>query len=131
MMLLLLLLASASAELDALDQAVARCDRAASTPAFAAESERRSQFQLDAYKEQEAIVAARLDLAQRRREFREAAVPKKASVEVQQLTLEEALIEDRQRALNDQRMLEGLRRDAMDAMRRHFLAHCATGKDKK
>ena len=130
-MMLLLLLASASAELDALDQAVARCDRAASTPAFAAESERRSQFQLDSYKEQEAIVAARLDLAQRRRELREAAAPRKASADEQKLVLEDALIEDRQRALNDRRMLEGLRRDAMDAMRRHFLVHCATGKDKK
>ena len=129
-MMLLLLLASASTELDALDQAVARCDRAASTPAFAAESERRSQFQLDAYKEQEAIVAARLDLAQRRRELREAAATRKASAEEPRLVLEEALIEDRQRALNDQRMLEGLRRDAMDAMRRHFLTHCATRKDK-
>ena len=130
-MMLLFLLASASAELDALDQAVARCDRAASTPAFASESERRSKFQLDAYREQEAIVAAKLDLAQRRREFREAAAPKKASAEDPKLALEEALIEDRQRALNDQRTLEGLRRDAMDAMRRHVLAHCATGKDKK
>ena len=129
-MMLLLLFASASAELDALDQAVARCDRAASTPAFASESERRSQFQLDAYKEQEAIVAARLDLAQRRREFREAAARTPAPEE-QKLALENALIEDRQRALNDQRMLEGLRREAMDAMRRHFLTHCAAGKDKK
>ena len=130
-MMLLFLLASASAELDALDQAVARCDRAASTPAFASESERRSKFQLDAYREQEAIVAARLDLAQRRREYREAAAPKKASAEDPKLALEDAVIEDRQRALNDQRMLEGLRRDAMDSMRRHFLAHCASGKDKK
>jgi hypothetical protein len=129
-MMLLLLLASASAELDALDKAVARCDRAASTPAFASESERRSQFQLDAYKEQEAIVAARLDLSQHRRELREAAAPK-TSAEEQNLALEDALIQDRQRALNDKRMLEGLRRDAMDAMRRHFLAHCASGKGKK
>src|SRR5438067_198129 len=71
-MMPLLLLAAASADLDALDQAVARCDRNAANPAFAGEAARRSQFLLDAYREQEAIVAARLDLSDRRRALREA-----------------------------------------------------------
>ena len=129
-MMPLLLLASASVDLDALSQSVGRCNRAEANPAFSAEAERRSQFLLDTYKEQEAIVAARLDLATRKRAIREAA-GKKNVEEERQLSLEEALIEDRQRVLNDTRMLEGLRRDAMDAMRRHFLAHCAAGKGKK
>ena len=68
-MMPLLLLAAASADLDALDQAVARCDRGFANPAFSAEAAQRSQFLLDAYREQEAIVAARLEIAQRRATF--------------------------------------------------------------
>ena len=122
----LLLLAAASAELDALDQAVARCDRASANPAFSQEAARRSSFLLDTYREQEAIVAARLDISQRRATLREAGAIK-ASDE-KQLKLEEAAVEDRQRALNDQRMLEGIRQDAMDTMRRYFLLNCPAGR---
>jgi hypothetical protein len=124
-MMPLLFLAAASADLDALDQAVARCDREAANPAFAGEAARRSQFLLDAYREQEAIVADRLALADRRRELREAG-PVRASAE-KQLQLEDAAIEDRQKALNDKRMLEGIRQDAMDNMRRYFLTNCPAG----
>ena len=126
-MMPLLFLAAASADLDALDQAVARCDRGVANPAFSSEAGRLSQFLLDAYREQEAIVAARLDLAQRRRDLREAAARKNAAEELK-LTLEEAVIEDRQKALNDRRMLEGIRQDAMDTMRRYFLLNCPAGK---
>ena len=129
-MMPLLLLAAASADLDTLDQAVARCDRGVANPAFSNEAARRSQFLLGAYREQEAIVAARLDLSQRRRDLREAST-KKNAVEDAKLGLEEAAIEDRQRALNDQRMLEGIRQDAMDAMRRYFLLNCPAGKNDK
>jgi hypothetical protein len=125
-MMPLLLLAAASAELDALDQAVARCDRASANPAFSQEAARRSSFLLDTYREQEAIVAARLDISQRRATLREAGAIK-ASDE-KQLKLEEAAVEDRQRALNDQRMLEGIRQDAMDTMRRYFLLNCPAGR---
>ena len=128
-MMPLVLLAAASADLEALEGAVQRCDRNAANPTFAAETERRSRFLLDAFREQEAIVAARLDLAERRRALREAGA--KATAETQQLAVEETLIEDRQRALNDQRMLEGIRQQAMDAMRRHYLLHCAAGTNKK
>ena len=31
-------------------------------------------------------------------------------------------------ALNDQRMLEGIRQDTMDAMRRYFLLNCPAGR---
>ena len=61
-MMVPLLMLAASAELQALDQAVAQCDRAAANPVFASESARRSQTLLDTYGEQEAIVAARLAL---------------------------------------------------------------------
>jgi hypothetical protein len=126
-MMPLLLVAAASADLDALDQAVARCDRTAANPAFSAEAARRSQFLLDAYREQEAIVAARLDLSDRRRAAREAAPVKAADDKA--MKLEEDALEDRQRALNDKRMLEGIRQDAMDTMRRYFLNNCPAGKE--
>jgi hypothetical protein len=126
-MMPLMLLAAASADLDALDQAVARCDRHAANPVFAGEAARRSQFLLDAYKEQEAIVADRLALADQRRALREAG-PVKAS-DQKQFDLQAAAIEDRQKALNDKRMLEGIRQDAMDNMRRYFLTNCPAGKD--
>lgn len=128
-MMVSLLFLAASAELQALDQAVAQCNRAVINPAFSAESGRRSQFMLETYREQEAIVAARLGLAERRRLLREA-TGKKNAEEERVIALEEALIEDQQRALNDKRMLEGLRQNTVDAMRRHYLAHCATGKNK-
>jgi hypothetical protein len=124
-MMPLLLLAAASADLDALDQAVARCDRNAANPVFSSEAARRSQFLLDAYREQEAIVADRLALAGQRRALREAG-PVKAA-EQKPFDLQEQAIEDRQRALNDKRMLEGIREDAMDTMRRYFLNNCPAG----
>jgi len=126
-MIPLLFLAAASADLDSIDQSVARCDRVAANPAFAGEAARRSQFLLDTFREQESIVADRLALADQRRALREAG-PVKAS-EAKQLELQDQAIEDRQKALNDKRMLEGIRQDAMDNMRRYFLTNCPAGKD--
>lgn len=120
---------AASADLDALNHAVARCDRGVANPVFSAETATRSSFLLDAYREQELIVAARLDVAQRRAALREAGAIK--SSDEKQLNLESAAIEDRQRALNDRRMLEGIRRDAMDSMRRYFLMNYPAGKTDK
>ena len=128
-MMPLLFLVAASADLDALNQAVARCDRGTANPAFSAETAQRSTFLLDTYREQEAIVAARLDLSQRRATLRDAGAIKAA--DEKRFSLEEAAIEDRQRALNDSRMLEGIRRDAMDSLRRYFLMNCPAGKSDK
>ena len=128
-MMPLLFLAAASADLDALDQAVSRCDRTAANPVFSGEAARRSQSLLDAYREQEAIVADRLALADQRRTFREAPPAKPAEQKQleRQLDLQEAALEDRQKALNDKRMLEGIREDAMDSMRHYFLLNCPAG----
>ena len=123
----LFLAAAVSADLDALDQAVARCDRTAANPVFAAETARRSQALLDAYHEEEAIVAARADLTDRRRAWRESEKP--SASDDKALKLEEAALDDRQKALNDKRMLEGIRQDAMDNMRRYFLTNCPAGRD--
>ena len=124
-MMPLLFLAAASADLDALDQAVAQCNRAAVNPMFAGEAARRSQFLLDAYHEQEAIVADRLALAEQRRTLRDAGAIKAA--DQKQLDVQQADLDDRQKALNDKRMLEGIREDAMDSMRHYFLLNCPAG----
>ena len=128
-MMPLLFLAAASADLDTLDQAVARCDRAAVNPMFAGEAARRSQFLLDAYKEQEGIVTERLALTEQRRTLRETPEMKPADQKQaeKQLDLQQAALDDRQKALNDKRMLEGIREDAMDSMRHYFLLNCPTG----
>jgi hypothetical protein len=128
-MMPLLFLAAASADLDALDQAVTHCDRAAVNPMFAGEAQRRSQFLLDAYHEQEVIVGDRLALSDQRRTLREDASVKAADRKQadKALDLQQAAIEDRQKALNDKRMLEGIREDAMDSMRHFFLLNCPAG----
>jgi hypothetical protein len=128
-MMPLLFIAAASADLDALDQAVTHCERAAVNPMFAGEAGRRSAFLLDAYHEQEVIVADRLALADQRRTLREGADMKvlERKQTDKQLDLQEAAIEDRQKALNDKRMLEGIREDAMDSMRHYFLLNCPAG----
>lgn len=132
MILLFALLAfSASAELDVLDRAVAQCERATVNPMFASEARRRSEFMTAALKDQEAIAAARLDVADRRRALREV-TPRAASSDTeQQLNLLGLAIEDRQRALNDRRAVESMRLEAMDAKRHYYLSHCASSKDPK
>jgi hypothetical protein len=128
-MMPLLFLAATSADLDALDQAVARCDRHVANPVFSGEAARRSLFLLDAYKEQEGIVADRLTLADQRRTLREATDMKASDAKAteKQLDLQQAALDDRQKALNDKRLLEGIREDAMDSMRRYFLMNCPAG----
>ncbi len=128
-MIPLLFLAAASADLDALDQAVAQCNRAAVNPMFAGEAARRSRFLLDAYHEQEGIVTDRLALADQRRQLREATdlKPTEQKQTAKQLDAQQADLDDRQKALNDKRMLEGIREDAMDSMRHYFLLNCPAG----
>ncbi len=122
-------LAGASADLDSLNQAVERCDRSAVNPMFAGEAGRRSQFLLDAYHEQQAIVSDRLALAEQRRALRVASDVKVAEQKQtqKQLDLQQADLDDRQKALNDTRMLEGIREDAMDSLRHFFLLNCPAG----
>ena len=128
-MMPLLLLAAVSADLDTLNQAVARCDRAAVNPMFAGEAGRRSQFLLDAYHEQEGIVNDRLALADQRRTLRDETDMKPAELKQaeKQLDEQQSDLDDRQKALNDKRMLEGIREDAMDSLRHYFLLNCPAG----
>ena len=128
-MMPLLVVAAASADLEALDQAVTQCDRNAANPAFAGEAARRSQFLVDVYKEQEAIVNARVAIASERQALREAGGATPA--QDKDLDAQSAALDDRQKALQDQKTLESAREDAMDAMRRYFLIHCPAGGDRK
>ncbi|HEX3424457.1 MAG TPA: hypothetical protein VHS33_13805 [Sphingomicrobium sp.] len=121
----LFFLAAASADLDALDQAVTHCERAAANPMFAGEAARRSEFLLESYHEQESIVNDRLVLADQRRTLRQTGTIK--AVDQKQLDLQQADLDDRQKALNDKRMLETIREDAMDSLRHYFLLNCPAG----
>ena len=127
MIVLALLTASPiAAELDRLDQAMAACARNVVNPAFAADAGRRSRVLTETLREQEAIVTERLDIADRRRALRETRPTGiRASDNEQALAMAALALEDRQRALDDRRLLETLRGEAMDVKRRYYLAHCA------
>ena len=75
----------------------------------------------------------RLAIADQRRALRTAAEMKPADVKQtqKQLDLRQADLDDRQKALNDKRMLEGIREDATDSMRRYFLSNCPAGAPEK
>ena len=118
-----------STELDGLGASVSRCDRAALNPAFMSEPDRRSRFMIAAFREQEGIVADRLTLAEQRRAVREASGT--SATDKKGLELVETAIEDRQRALNDKRLLESMRQDTVDALRRSYLSHCLVEEDRR
>ena len=120
----------------ALDAAIARCEREAVLPVFAAEAQRRSTFATAAYQEQAQISGERLSLAGKRRALREttlktaaakAAAPAESD---QELALAQLALEDRRRALDDRRRLEDMRQAALDMKRQYFLAQCPTPKKK-
>ena len=129
-MIALALLAASpiAAELDALDQAMATCARTIVNPAFAADAGRRSKVMTETLREQEAIVTERIDIANRRRALRETRPTGiRAGDNDQNLAMATLALEDRQRALDDRRLLETMRGEAMDVKRRFYLAHCAKG----
>jgi hypothetical protein len=127
-LLSLLAVGSITTEFELLDRAIATCSRTVVSPAFAADPARRSVVMTETVREQEAIVSERIDIAVRRRALRET---RPAGIKVgdneQVLNMAALALEDRQRALNDRRMLETMRTEAMDVKRRYYLAHCAKG----
>jgi hypothetical protein len=115
----------------ALDTAIERCDRAAVLPVFAAEAQRRSVALTTFYQEQARIAAERLATAGKRRALREAVPPPAGQVAPdsdQDLALLQLALDDRQRALDDQRRLETMRQEAVDLKRQYFLSRCAANK---
>ena len=132
------LLAAAAAlmtadEMRTLDAAIESCNRDAAFPVFSDELRRRSLTVTATFEEQERINAQRAALATRRQELDHASDSKladKDSVLQSQRELGRAtdLLENRQRALDDLRRLEGMRRDAIDLKRQYFLARCPSSK---
>ena len=114
-------------DLGSMDVAVAKCDREIVSAIFGAEPVRRSAFMTELFNEQQAIFTARRDVAARRQALRDASLdkglPKPADTETV-LAFESAALDERQNALNDARSLDNLRRDALDAKRRLYLAQC-------
>lgn len=118
-------------DLAAMDVAVAKCDRETVSGIFGAEPARRSSFMTDIFNEQQAIFAGRRDIAARRQALRDASLVKgqdknssKSHDTETSLVFENAALDERQNALNDARTLDNLRRDALDAKRRLYLAQC-------
>lgn len=124
--MLLLALAAVPFDLPSLDAAIARCDRDAVMPVFAAEAARRSAAMTAAYMEQAAILGEREVLAGKASGAREAALPSATSDAA--LAAAGSALDDRQRIFDDRQRLEALRQAAMDLKRSYFLTSCATGK---
>lgn len=131
MALALLLAAALSAEgpdLAAIDKAVGRCDAKFMTATFAAEPQRRRAFGIAAYREQEAIVAARRDLAAKRLAPVLVAGPAAGGLmppSNADLDHENSLLAERQQELDDARMLSNLRDQLLDMMRQQYLSKCS------
>ena len=123
----LLLAALTVPDLAPMDTAVATCNRETVAGIFGAEPARRSDFMTALFNEQQAIFTARRSIEARRTALRATALdkslPKPATSEAA-LAIESATLDDRQNALNDARALDALRREALDAKRRLYLAQC-------
>lgn len=125
---LTLLLASFTVpDLASMDQAVTSCDRTTVASIFGAEPARRSAFMTELFNEQQAIYTARREVAAKRQALRAASLDKsldKPTETETELAFQNAALDERQNALNDARSLDNLRRDALDAKRRLYLAQC-------
>lgn len=114
--------ASEAMDFDGLVGSIAKCDRVAVTNTVAAATTRHSDFLLASYREQRAIAAARVDLAERRRVLR----AKEAKVDTEQgLTLVAESLDDRTQALADQRALDQTEQDMMSYFRTQYLRQCS------
>ena len=109
-------------DFDALSKAVAKCDRAVVTKTVTDTIARHSTFLIDAYAEQRAIAVARSDLAERRRKLHSG---DKVNDTENALNLTREGLDDRQRALDDQRTLDRLEQDMMYYFRQQYLTQCA------
>ena len=135
MSVVLILVAAALAadgpDLANIDVAVAKCDARTMTRTFSDEPQRRRAFTIAAFNEQQAIIVARQALATRRL----AMLPPGATIqptpdERSAVERETQALTERQKELDDSRMLSGLRDDALDMMRRQYLVSCASGRDR-
>jgi hypothetical protein len=138
MMLLALIFAAAVAvdgpDLAAIDRAVLKCDAKAMTATFADEPQRRRTFAISVFNEQQAIVNDRRLLAARRMTQPSGiaaipvATPVGASDEPGDIDRQAYLLGERQRELDDVRMLSTMRDQVLDLMRQQYLTKCAVGR---
>ncbi len=110
-------------DLPALSKAVAACDRPVVAKSVEGETKRHGAFLLDAFREQGEIAAARADLAARRRALHAAPVSKTADTDQPLASVAETL-DDRQHALDDARVLDRLKQDALGWFRQQFIIQC-------
>ena len=109
-------------DFDVLAASIAKCDRTAVTNTMTGAIARHSQFLLDAYKEQYAIGIARADLAERRRRLH----AKEAKVDTEDgLKLADEVLDNRARALADQRALDQVEQDMLGYFRALYLRQCS------
>ena len=109
-------------DFDALVKSIGACDRSAVTGPIKAADKRHAAFLLDAYKEQRSIALARADLAERRRQLRS----REAKVDTEEgLTLAAAALDERARALADNRALDGAEQDMVAYFRTQYLRQCS------
>ena len=111
-------------DIDKLSKAATTCDRPAMSRAWEDEVRRRSGFVVLSLKEQSAIVADHQALVERRRKSRSSGPAESETV----LAAVAADLDDRQRALDDQRKLDTMRQEAVTYFRQLFLNRC-NGRD--
>lgn len=117
-------LAGDDGDIDKLSKAATGCDRPAMSRAWDDEVKRRSGFVVSAFKEQSAITAERQALVDRRRKSRSPG-PAESEAALAAVGLD---LDDRQRALDDQRRLDTMRQEAVGYFRQLFLTRC-NGRD--
>ncbi len=119
-------------DLGAIDRAVAKCDAKVMSTTFSAEPQRRRAFAIEAFNEQQDIVAARRALAAKR--LTPSLVPSPVTGGLMpadsraEIDRESQLLAERQQALDDARMLGAMRDQALDLMRQQYVSRCSTGK---
>ena len=107
---------------DAFSKAVEKCDRKVVADTVTDSFARHGRFLIDAYAEQRAIAQARADFAERRRKLHGG---EHTSDTENALSLAAQALDDRQRALDDQRRLDGMEQDMVSYFRSQYLTRCA------
>ncbi|WP_425230454.1 hypothetical protein [Sphingomonas sp.] len=118
-------LAADDGDLDRLRAAATACDRTAVSRAWADEQRRHGDFVIASLHDQASIVTDRAALTERRRLARTAGGI--AGLAAQ--TADAADLDDRQRALDDQRRLDTMRQEAVTYFRQLYITQC-NGRDR-
>lgn len=111
-------------DIERLSRAATGCDRPAMGRAWTDEVKRHSDFIVSALREQASIAADRQALVERRRRSR-AAGPAESETVLGAVSND---LDERQRALDDQRRLDQMRQEAVTYFRQLYLTQC-NGRD--